>query len=127
MEKNFQKKGYTVNLRSGGMQVELLPKRIVLNFNHSLTLTKEGSDSYDKFSVFVNNNLYELISIANSIIQWETRYGDAETTAYMTYYRDLKVEKKLQQEGTKVYILTDRNKGNKFQFASRSIAWPPGY
>jgi cell division protein YceG involved in septum cleavage len=127
LESNFKKKGYTVNLRTGGVEAELLPKRVVLNFNHSLTLTKEGSDNYDKFSVVVNNNLYELISIANSIIQWEARYGDAETTTYMTYYRDLKVEKKLQQEGTTIYILTDRNNENKFQFASRSVAWPPGY
>lgn len=127
LQKNYQTKGYTVNLRSGGMQVELLPKRIVVNFNHSLTLTKEGSNNYNKFSVVVNNNLYELISIANSIIVWETQYGDAETTTYMTYYRDLKVEKKLQQDGTKVYILTDLNNKNKFQFASRSVAWPPGY
>jgi len=54
-------------------------------------------------------------------------FGDAETTTYMNYYRDLKVEKKKKTDGTTVYIITDRNDGNKFQFASRSIAWPPGY
>ena len=45
----------------------------------------------------------------------------------MTYYPWLKVEKILRDDGTKIYILTDRNTGDKFEFAVRSVAWPPGY
>jgi len=127
VEETFKKKGYTVNLKSGGTEVELLPKRVVMRFNHTLTLTKGETKNYDKFSVVLNNNLYELISIANSILNFEARYGDSETTAYMNYYKDLKVEKKNQLDGSTIYILTDRNTQNKFQFASRSVAWPPGY
>jgi len=127
LEKSYQKKGYEVNLRRGDFDVELLPKRIAVTFDNSLTLTKESSETYDSISVIVNNNLYELVSITNSIINWETSYGDAETTTYMNYYHDLGVEKKLQSDGTTVYILTDLNNENKFQFASRSVAWPPGY
>jgi len=124
---SYEEKRYQVNLREGDLTIELLPKRIVATFNHSLTLTKEGTENYEEFRVVLNNNLYELISITNSILDWEAKYGDAETTLYMNYYRDLKVEKLKQSDGTTIYILTDRNNGNKFQFASRSIAWPPGY
>ena len=92
-----------------------------------LTVSKGEAARYNSFNVILNNNLYELTSIANSIIDWETNYGDAETTIYMSYYKDLKVEKKKQQDGTSIYILTDRNNGDIFQFASRSVAWPPGY
>ncbi len=127
MKESYEKRGYKVSLKQGEPDVELLPKRIVATFSNSLTLTKESSESYDNLRVVLNNNLYELLSIANSIIAWETRYGDAETTTYMNYYRDLKVEKKKQSDGTTIYILTDLNSGNKFQFASRSLAWPPGY
>jgi hypothetical protein len=73
-----------------------------------------------------NNNLFELVVIENSIIDWETTYGDAEVTTYMAYYPNLKVEKK-SGSGGKVYILTDRDTGNKFEFASRSQVWPSGY
>jgi hypothetical protein len=45
----------------------------------------------------------------------------------MAFYPDVKVEKKKQSDGTKVYIITDRNTGEKLQFATRSLAWPPGY
>ena len=45
----------------------------------------------------------------------------------MTYYHDLKVEKFIEADGSTIYTLTNRDTGNKFMFASRSLAWPPGY
>ena len=126
LKKNFESLGYVVTLKKGETKVELLPKRISVSFGNNLTLTKDNSERYNKLSVIVNNNLYELVSITNSILNMEARYGDSETTIYMNYYHNLKVEKKKQIDGTTIYILTDRNKGDKFQFASRSIAWPPG-
>jgi hypothetical protein len=127
MKNNYETKGYNVVIKQGDIEVELLPKRIVVRFNDSVTLTKEGSDKFENLEAVYNNNIYELLSIATSIINWEAKYGDAETTSYMNYYRDLKVEKKKQSDGSTIYILTDRNNKNKFQFASRSVAWPPGY
>jgi hypothetical protein len=44
----------------------------------------------------------------------------------MNYYHDLKVEKKRQVDETKIYILTDTTRDNKFEFATRSYAFPPG-
>ena len=127
LKENYENDGYEVNLKEGKINIELLPKRIVATFGNSLTLEKDTTERYDTFRVVVNNNIYELVSIANSILNWEARFGDAETTLYMNYYHDLKVEKITQSDGTTIYILTDRNNGNKFQFASRSVAWPPGY
>ncbi len=127
MKESFEKRGYDVDMRKRGFEVELLPKRVIIRSNTTMTLNKGGSEEYDKFKVILNNNLYELISIANSILNFEARYGDSETTTYMNYYRDLKVEKKKQIEGSTVYILTDLNTLNKFQFASRSYPWPAGY
>jgi hypothetical protein len=127
LENNYVERNYNVNLERGKTSVELLPKRVVSSFDYVLTASKAETERYDSFNVILNNNLYELVSITNSIISWEAAYGDAETTLYMSYYHDLKVEKKKQQDGSTIYILTDRNNENKFQFASRSVAWPPGY
>ena len=127
MRDSYIKQGYTVDLTSGNKTVELLPKRIVATFNYSLTLTKgDNTQKYNSFVVLLNNNLYELVAIANSILQWESTYGHADVTTYMTYYHDLKVEDTSLSDG-RVYILTDRNIGNKFQFAVRSQVWPAGY
>ncbi len=127
LKSSYEKKGYSVELKEGTKKIELLPQRIVGTFNYSLTLTKGDTQKYDSFLVILNNNLYELIAIANSIIEWETTYGDADVTTYMTYYHDLKVEKNLRESGEKIYVLTDRDTGTKFQFAVRSQAWPAGY
>jgi hypothetical protein len=124
---NYESRNYDVQISPGQTIVELLPKRVALTINFPLTVTRGESQRYESFNVVLNNNLYELSSIANSIIDWETNYGDIETTTYMGYYRDLKVEKNKQDDGSKIYILTDRNTENKFQFASRSIAGVPGY
>ncbi len=128
MELSYQKKGYDTNMKEGGIDIKLLPKKIVSTFNYSLTLSKNGdTENYDLFNVIVNNNLYELASISNSILNDEVNFGDSEITTYMDYYHYLKVEKKKQSDGTTIYILTDRDTEDKFQFASRSLAWPPGY
>ena len=126
LKQSFENQGFSVNLKAGDIKVELLPKIMVVMYNRSLILTKDSTERYEKFDVVLNNNLYELMSIANSILGMETQYGDSETTIYMNYYHDLKVEKKKQTDGTTIYILTDRKTEDKFQFASRSIAWPPG-
>ncbi|MFH1365382.1 MAG: hypothetical protein ABIH28_02250 [archaeon] len=125
LEAAYKKNGYEVEIRKGKVGVELLPKRVVVDFESTMTLTKESSQRFDSLTVSLTNNLYELVSIATSILNFEARYGDSETTIYMNYYHDLKVEKIKQEEGSKIYILTDRNNGNKFEFATRSLAWPP--
>lgn len=127
LKRNYENKGYNVQMENGNIEVDLLPKVISVDFGNSISLSKEEAERYDSVEVSVENNLYELVSIANSILNWETKYGDAETTTYMNYYRDLKVEKKKQSDGTTVYILTERDSEKKFQFASRSLVWPPGY
>ncbi len=128
LERSFAGRGYQTSLRKGVFIVELLPKRIVVTLNSSLVLRQgDDTETYSDFKIVLNNNLYELVSIANSILGFESTAGDVEITSYMNYYRDLKVEKLKQGDGTKIYILTDRNTEDKFQFASRSQVWPPGY
>ena len=108
--------------------MELLPKRVVASFNYVLTVSRAQTDRYDSFSVVLNNNLYELISIANSIIEWEVIEGEANPRTYMALYNDfLIVERNHRDDGTNIYVLTDKNTEDKFQFASRSWVFLPGH
>ncbi|MCW8965444.1 MAG: hypothetical protein OQK82_01965 [Candidatus Pacearchaeota archaeon] len=127
LESSYTRQGYDVNLVRGASSAKLLPKRVEVTLNSTLTLTKEDSERIQGFSVIANNNLYELASIAISILGFETKYGDSETTDYMNYYHYLKVQKKKQGEGSTVYILINRDTEEMFQFAVRSYAWPSGY
>jgi len=132
LKRSYEKKGYDVSMSGNGFRVELFPERVVVSLDKQIML-KKGEDIMSfggekrKLDVVFRNNLYELLSIASSILNSEATYGDAETTIYMDFYHNLKVEKYKQTDGTTVYILTDRDDESKFQFASRSVAWPPGY
>ena len=127
LKESYEEKNYNVEMGVGRTSIELLPKRVVASFDYTLTVSKDQTDRYDSFSVILNNNLYELISIANSITEWETIVGDVDPRTYMALYPDLRVEKNLRDDGTKIYVLTDKKTGSKFQFASRSLVFPPGH
>jgi len=127
LKESYESRGYGVSLRQGDVEVELVPDNVLINFNHTLTLNKDSQEIYDGMQIAVKTKVYDLVAIAMNILNWEARYGDSETTTYMNYYRDLKVEKKKESDGTTVYILTNRDSKDKFQFASRSVAWPAGY
>ena len=124
LKQSYEEKNYNVGMEIGKTTLEFLPKRVVASFDYILTVSKRQTDRYDDFSVILNNNLYELISIANSIVEWEVTLGDVDPRTYMALYPDLRVEKNLRDDGTKIYVLTDKNTGNKFQFASRSLVFP---
>jgi len=127
LEDSFKGQGYDVSLTSGNTTVELLPEAIITTLTHKLNLIKGDSENYETFRIILDSNLYELTGIARSIVNWEASYGDVETTTYMNYYHNLKVEKLNQMEGSTIYILTNRDTNEIFQFVSRSVAWPPGY
>jgi len=129
-KETYENKGYSVDIRrtAGDILVELAPKNVVVNIRAPITLTKESTTSLEGFNIRIKNEIYDLVLIAMSITNWEARYGDSETTTYMTYYPNIKVEKILRSDGTKIYVLSNRdNPENKFQFASRSVVLPPGY
>ncbi|MEM3091140.1 MAG: hypothetical protein QXX55_00310 [Candidatus Pacearchaeota archaeon] len=127
LKNSYENRNYDVKMEPGVTTVELLPKRIVVKFNYILTLTKGDTKRYDTFSIILNNNLYELISIVNSIIENEATFGRADPRIYQSYYNDLKIDLNLRDDGTKIYVVQDRNTGNKFQFASRSLVFPPAF
>ncbi len=127
MKESYENKGYDVNMKPGDTVVELLPGKIITTFNYEFVITKGDTERYENFKIVLDNNLYELAAITNSIINWETQYGDAEITTYMNYYHYLKVEKIKQIDESTIYILTNRDTEKKFQFASRSYAFPPGH
>jgi hypothetical protein len=133
----FGGEGYSVRIdrtkvseNEGEVFVELLPGAVVVNLNMIISLShpEKGNINLRGYQIREKNMLYDFVMIATSILNWETRYGDSDSTTYMTYYPDIKVEKITRTDGTRVYVLTNRDdENNKFQFASRSIVLPPGY
>ena len=122
LKENYDNRGYTTNLKKGDVVVELLPQKIVTTINHEFVFSKgENTQRRETFRVVLNNNLYELVAIAQSIMNSEIAIGESFEQFYMELYTNLKVEKDRPfTEDTTIYILTDRNTQDKFKFAFQS-------
>lgn len=127
LKAELERRGSSVSLGSVQSSVSAIPKKIKIDITAPMTVTQETSQTYREFSVDFDSEMYDLMLIATSIIDYETTYGDAETTLYMQYYPDLKIEKLMQSDGTRIYKISNVVTKEEFDFASRSIAWPPGY
>ena len=106
---------YNVEIEPGAVRVEIDAPVSV------------GSQSFARFNVRVNSPIYDMTMIATSLLQFESKYGDADVTSMMIYYPDYYIEKIKRGDGTTIYILEHKIFGNKFKFASRSLVWPVGY
>ncbi len=127
---DFKSKGYTVNIQGEGtMEVRIVPDKVIIEIDNKLALEKGSLTivSFDKLKADFDSKIYEQTAIATSIVNYEARYGEVYPEIYSAYYHNEKVEKSKESDGTTIYILTDRNSNEKFQFAVRSVAYPPGY
>src|SRR3989344_2144718 len=126
VKNDLRKQGWQVSGDSD-LNIEILQDNIKISIS-GINLRKEDTgESYKKFEFYYKSRIYDLIMITSSILNWEARYGDSETTTYMAYYPNIKVEKYKQEDGSKVYKLTERESQEKFVFATRSLSWPGGY
>jgi hypothetical protein len=127
LKSDYEQKGYRVQIERNTTYVEFLPKHVRVDLQTRVTLTKDSTQTYEDFDFDQRSGLYELLSIASSILNWEARYGEAETTIYMAYYPQIKIEKNKLGEGSTVYVISNRNTQESFTTVSRSLVLPPGY
>ena len=125
----YQKAGYSVSSSANSnVSIVVGPEKISVDFMVNLVVSKQGAtQKIDKVSASLNSQLYNLMFIASSIVDFEAVYGDSETTLYMQYYPDLRIDKIRRDDGSKIYTLTDVVTTDRFRFAVRSLAWPAGY
>lgn len=122
----LEESGYEVSMKTPNISIEIVPDNVLLNLDIDLKISKENTESYDNIRTGLRSKIYNFVMIASSIMTWETRFGDSETLNYMLLYPSIKVEKKKQGDGSKIYIITDRDTEEKFIFAVRSGVIPPG-
>ncbi|MEA3329429.1 MAG: hypothetical protein U9Q06_01675 [Nanoarchaeota archaeon] len=140
--KEKAKRDFEVSSSRMDWSVDFVQENMIFNFEASVTLTsKDGNKKrYNEFEVKKSSELYDLIMLASSILNYEARYGDSDIDSYMIFYPKIRVEKIKQGEGTTVYFVSDRDSCCKnsecnlekpecetFNFAMRSWVLPPGY
>lgn len=125
LREDLRSEGYSVG-GGGDISVSVVPNNVKVIIS-KLSIRKEGTESYNDFEINEKSQLYKLLMLSSSILNWEARYGDSDITNYMLYYPNTKVEKLKQGDGSKIYRLSNRQTGEEFVFATRSLAWPAGY
>ena len=124
----YERRGYSVSLLSNPTtNVEITSGKINVKVKAPMTFSKETTETFDEFNIEIKSNMYNLLMIANSIIDFESTYGDSETSMYTAYYPDLRIRKIKLGDGSTVYTVEDVITEESFMFASRSVAWPAGY
>tara|TARA_Y100000034_G_scaffold75151_1_gene90249 strand:+ start:1083 stop:1844 length:762 start_codon:yes stop_codon:yes gene_type:complete len=127
LKAEYESRGYGVSAGNVDAEVSIVPDKIGIKFVAPMTITKDTSETFREFDVEIDSEMYELLYTAQSIVDFESEYGDSETTLYLQYYPELKIEKNKLGDGTTIYKLSNVITEEEFTFASRSLAWPPGY
>jgi hypothetical protein len=123
---SLEGKGYDVTVTGPKVSVELVPDNAIINTNSDFIATKgDKTETYKNIKIEMSSGLYDEIMIASSISNFEARYGTAESMVYMIYYPSLRVNK-TEVQGTRIYTITNKEKGDQFRFASRSLVFPTG-
>ena len=121
---NLKAQGFSVASGTVNYDILIEPRVVRVEIDAPTTV---GSQQFARFNVKVNAPTYDMVMIATSILQFETKYGDADASSMMAFYPDYIITKLKRSDGTTVYSLEHKTLGNKFQFASKSLVWPAGY
>ena len=125
---SLRAEGYDVSSGNKEVYINIEPGRMIINLNAPASIGRDSSSrKYANFTTQINSPMYDILMISQTIEQFEVTYGDSDTSSLMFYYPNLIITKLKQSDGTKVYVVEDKNTKNKFQFATRSLAWPAGY
>lgn len=126
LKKQYESRGYEVASGKSEINVGILPGNINVDFIAPLTLKKGDTQTFQKFSVGMQSEWYTLINTAVNIIQYESTFGDSETSLYISYYPNLIIDKTRRDDGSTIYQLRDVTTEDEFAFATRSLVWPQG-
>lgn len=127
LKTRYEEEGYQVSMKKGNYSVEINPSSIDLKFNSLISVIKgEQTMTFQSFEISRPSKLYELLFTSETLVEFESVYGDSETTVFMRYYPDLSIEKISLDDGTNIYKVSDVTTQETFVFASRSLVWPAG-
>jgi hypothetical protein len=126
LKADFESKGYRVSGSNAQLNVSITPHKVIVSFLAPFEISKETTQTFRTFYFEKKTELYDLLLISTSIINFESTLGDSETTLYTQYYPDLIIEK-TKTEGDTLYTVSNVVTKDSFSFATRSLVWPVGY
>ncbi|MFH1917808.1 MAG: hypothetical protein ABIJ14_01705 [Nanoarchaeota archaeon] len=124
---NLEKQAYIVDARFKGFEVKIMPKKIIVEGESELILTKSNETSkQEDFKVSVSSHFYDLAIVVQEIVSQEARFCNFENLGFMLFYPQFDIDKFKTGDSTTIYTIKDRKSQEEFKFAVRGCAIPPG-
>jgi hypothetical protein len=119
--------GWDVEQKDLEYFVEIVPGNVRLKINKPLVVSKgDITERFENFNTKISSDLYDLISIARSVVSQEALYCYFENNGFMVMYPNYNMSK-IDYFESKIYELENRNTKEVLKFAIRSCPYAPGF
>ena len=118
---------YDVSANYNGFDLDLGSKKIILNIDGKLSLSRIGeTKTLEGFSLSIPTPFYDVAKVVQEIISQEAEYCNFEYVGYMVFYPQYKIQKYTTGDGVHIYTVEHKETKEKFRFAIRGCVIPPG-
>ncbi|MFH1586150.1 MAG: hypothetical protein ABIB79_05265 [archaeon] len=124
---SLRDRGYVVDARYNGFDVNLQERKIIIKINGNLKLTKSGETTPLKdFKTVFSTRFYDLAIVVHEIISQEAEYCHFDVSGFSLFYPKFKIDKFRTSDLETIYTVEHRDSGERFRFAVRGCVIPPG-
>jgi len=125
---NLENEGFSVNAVYNNFEINLEPKKIIVEINANLRIEKYKEISEQKnFKIIVADNLYDNAIVVQEIVSQESRFCNFDILGFMLLYPEFNIDKIRTSDLITIYSVEKKESGEKFRFAVRSCVIPPGF
>jgi len=127
IQSSFSKEGYEAIVNYEGFEIEIIPKRIIIQTSSEVSLTRyEETTKQEDIKVEIASKLYELSFIIQELVNQEANFCYSENLGIMLVYPEFSIDKFKTGESTIIYTVDHEESKERFRFAVRGCAIPPG-
>lgn len=128
MKAGLEDANYNVNMGEMSFQVEAEPNLIRIKIERVIETQKNSeSKRFEDFTIIMNSPVYNLLRIAQKIINGEAEECEYDYVSHMMFYPDYDIRKFVTGDSSKIYTIKEKYSGSEFKFAVRSCVIPPGF
>lgn len=127
LKSELEKRQYEVGLYRVNTSVSLGPDRVITAITGRVTIAKgEETRSFERIEAEIKSPLYDLASVAMSIVNSEAMFCYFEYVGYMILYPRFQIKKTTVSDSTRIYTILDRESNKEMNIAIRGCVIPAG-
>ena len=117
---SLERQNYVVDATYRDFEIELTEKKVIIEIDAELTLTKTGETSKrEDFKIIIPSRFYDLALVVQEIVSQEARFCNFEYLGYMLFYPQWDINKFRTSDSIIIYTVEHKDSKEKFRFAIR--------